>query len=660
MRRAALLCPAAVMLCFSAVIPVRAQHEKSIVRGVDKEWTWSGQAEEYMARRQEGEAEKFEFQARGSDEKKRFIVKMEKEHLAPFKQWLAKSKYADEVLFLDRKPEDEYPPRDKLLVWIGNSIPVDMARAVARIVMQDRAPDEVAFQTWGTKIFSSQIIATRRMARHAGRPATKELVATLLDPKTSAGDFVKAVRRHEMGPEYKLPPTAPDGLLARYTFKDGVDDVVGKTGPWRLHNVPRVDGMLFVNGVFLGRFVSAGAKGYLATTPLPGLNLKSLTCTVVFYPVTWKTVNNIITFDDRQTGWVYAWFSIFRHEKGHLVAYPKGLGHIEFPGRTVAPKQWHVMTCGYDMDKRKIRMFIDGARVGEKDLPPDGTLSALLMPNPQLFQSVALMQRHNAGTFHGMIDEIVIHNGYVADELILKLHKAYDVGRKAAPSAALKQMRERKLAVEKKETGQGFSLCTEEMLRKARIGSGKWELKGRWLYPADVTKPGQYNLGGMIYFPIRAQNSEITGFMHIPDDAPKGHIRIHWNSSWKKGDSHFSYTPGTGAVTFGKWGDPRNMKRLKVGPQANPVPFCIRVRDRQGVLFLGKGDKPVARASGMDADEIWLVLNMRNFGKAPVRFGHVEVRFYDPKEPLDKPIPAALFMPPEMPAFDSSPAAPLQ
>ena len=66
-------------------------------------------------------------------------------------------------------------------------------------------------------------------------------------------------------------------------------------------------------------------------------------------------------------------------------------------------------------------------------LPPDGTLSALLMPNLQLFQSVALMQRHNAGTLHGMIDEIVIHNGYVADELILKLHKAFD----SSPTAPL-------------------------------------------------------------------------------------------------------------------------------------------------------------------------------------------------------------------------------
>lgn len=656
MRQLAYTCLASVLFCGGVITQTASAapyEEKSLVKNTDAEWITHREKPRYKMFGFAGRPEEFGFSALDSDAEKRFVIEVVNTHRQAFEKWVTASGYAGKALLMDAGAGESADPRARLWVWIGCSIPADMARAAVEIVSRSEAPERMIIQTSARKDPYSQMILMARRTERVGPVASKELIASLLDKKKSRRELVTTMMLHWLGDSFKLPPAAPDGLLARYTFDEDEKDHAGKTGPFCLHNVPRVDGMLCLNGIFLGPYRSAGAKGYLATTPLPGLNLRSSTSTIVFYALSFKPKNSIITFDDHQTSWFYSWFTTWRHEKGHLIAHPKGLGIIEFPGKTVAPRQWHVMTCAYDTDKRKIKMFLDGELLGEKDLPADEILSALFAEHPEVLQSVALTGRTEATVFHGMIDELIIHNGYTSDAEILELHRSLKIGSKPTPVAAIRSLTERELAQEKKELGDGIDLCTSKTLEQARVSAGKWELKGKWLYPGDTAKPGQYSMGSMIYFPVRLQNAELIGFIQMPDDAPeKANIRIHWNGRWEKGDSHLAYVPGTGAVTFGKWGDPRATRRVNVGPQKSPIPFCIRTRGTEGVLFIGNHEKPVARVSGLTSDQVWLVLNMRNFGESPVRFGHLRTRFSDPKEPLDNPVPSEDFAPPEMPVFD--------
>lgn len=655
---ALLCCIAAARLAAQARYPSR-----SPAKTPDDAWLWMMDYGTFRARRAEGKLDEWEFSKHGSRGTRRFVWTVTKQARPAATDWIAGSRYGKQVLFAEAREKRKGKPGARLWVWLGEALPVDMARIFLALAIRHEQPKEIILRTSAYKARESQMASMSWDVYQEQEPASRKLIAKLLDRNTSQRQFFALIKEHNLQSAPPPPKPAPDGLLARYTFDGHYRNAAGNTGPVHQYNAPCIDNMLFLNGDWFSgmrRWETVAAEGYQAYAELPGLNLLSMTCTILFYPMDFRPHNCIINFNDGEL-WSLSWFSVRRHEKGHLIARPKGFGTIEFPGTKLSAGEWHIMTCGYDTRLKRIKMFLDGRRLGEKPLPADGILGALLLPSVKATQCVAFQDGTDAAVFWGLIDELTIHNGYLADADILKLHSSAALAGKPKPLKALKNIKERELTAEKGAFGDGVALCTPEMLEKGHAGTGKWTLRGKWFYPSYEPKPGAYNLGGTLYLPVKLANSELKGFIHIPEDAPDNvHIRIHWNSTWAKGDSHFSYTPRSGAVTFGKWGDPRAMRRLKVKVDKNPVPFCVRVRDRNGVLFLGDNEKPVARVSGLTSNQPFLALNLRNAGKSPVRFGHLRTRFYPPKEPLDKPIPAAQFEPPEMPAFDDPPTPPSQ
>jgi len=181
----------------------------------------------------------------------------------------------------------------------------------------------------------------------------------------------------------------------------------------------------------------------------------------------------------------------------------------------------------------------------------------------------------------------------------------------------------------------GISLTTPDFFKKSRRWFGTWRLEGDW-FSVIEKKPKGYYMGTAILFPMPLNNSELFGVLDLPRDKPKGQVRIHWNSSWSKGDSFLSLNPATGAVACGIWQG--RSKKATIGELSGLVPFCIRVRGKEVAVFIRDGRKPVLTVDEVSSDRPNLAINFRGFGNTKMRIGHLHVRAVDKKAPLNAPV----------------------
>lgn len=612
-------------------------------RAQKKKYDWRWGSDTYQIAETKGEALKHVFAAHGSTDPKHYVVYLNSgmPHAARIKAALTavmkKEGLADDVLFAKLR----HARRGATRIVIGKHIPVALGRSVLRALLDadPAAPVVVRADLVDEFPGDTQQMIVGSLGEAKTAPASKELLAGLVDPKTTQDQFVKLLAGQELLEHIRVKPF-PDGLVAHYKFDGNGRDSTDKSPEFKTTNVEYMLGAMYLNGLCYRQRSLGKDRGYRACADVPGVSYKALTVTLVFYATEFQERNAFVTF-----GTWFRWLTLRRNRKQHLeVMFNNRREKLAFETEALQPHRWSALTVAFDSRGRRVKAWLDGRSLGENHLPDGFVVDAALASKPRQHQQVSFINHYDAGVFHGLIDDLIIHNGYLADAAIETLHKEARLASKPAAAQVIAKRESEAAAARKKKMGWGKSLCTKEILEKSRHYRGTWRLNGEWIEVSDWVK-ATYEMGSTLYIPMRLENCELFGVYEIPTDAPNPFLRVHWNGHWGKGNVHFSYAPKSGDVRFGVW--QVRAKKYNVGQAERAVPFCVRIRGDEAALFMINGDKPLAVEKGMSARGPSLMINMRGYDKATGRIGRLFVRPMPPKMAMDAPV-----APPTMPSAD--------
>ena len=208
----------------------------------------------------------------------------------------------------------------------------------------------------------------------------------------------------------QTPPAAP---LAHFTFNGHANDERQGQATFDLRNTSFQDDALYLNGIY--EFGPQGQQGYHAVCLTPSLRYTAFTVTLRFKAESFGD-------DPRRTnllvgGTSHRWFGLERSNAGNLTVSLNNQQFVhELPGAALEKDRWTVVSCGVDLAAGKAVACLDGKLVGEFNLPKDFKLNVIGTPAETTDKSWSFVNYSNTNLFHGLVDELIIHNRLLSAE----------------------------------------------------------------------------------------------------------------------------------------------------------------------------------------------------------------------------------------------------
>lgn len=219
---------------------------------------------------------------------------------------------------------------------------------------------------------------------------------------------------------------------------------------------------------------------------------------------------------------------------------------------------------------------------------------------------------------------------------------------KAPEAAPCLPTLEREMALFKQiMSKEGLDLCSDELLALAlhnrHWSSSGWELKDGWLCGRlrdEGPWAGRDNI--RLRFPLPVLDSvEIIGVLDITKGSHAS-IGVAWRGpDFEQMTDAMFLPPGrtAGLTTPGQFNNRREeIKWVKNVDYSTPLPFCIRARGKDAVLFVRFGAKPDARLAGFVGGDCVDVGMWDAEKNTCVRFGQLRIRHLPKETPLDSPV----------------------
>jgi uncharacterized protein YkwD len=200
---------------------------------------------------------------------------------------------------------------------------------------------------------------------------------------------------------------SPPAPLAHFAFNGHAHNSAADPAEWELLLTEFRDDALYLNGIY--EFGPDAEKGYHALCRTPEFQYTAFTVTLRFQA-------SSFTDDPATMGLIvggrnHRWFALERSQAGHLTVTlnNRGFRH-ELTNTKLEAGKWTVVSCGVDLAARKAVVLLDGAQVGEFSLPSDFRLEVIGSMYEQSDKLWTFVNYSNTNLFHGLVDELVIHN----------------------------------------------------------------------------------------------------------------------------------------------------------------------------------------------------------------------------------------------------------
>ncbi|MBX3448871.1 MAG: hypothetical protein KF777_04880 [Planctomycetaceae bacterium] len=213
-----------------------------------------------------------------------------------------------------------------------------------------------------------------------------------------------------------LPPAeadSPAAPLARFTFNGHAHNSASGKAEWELLLTEFRDDALYLNGVY--EFGPHAERGYHALCRTPDLQYTAFTVTLRFQAESFT--------DDPATmglivgGRNHRWFALERSRAGHLtVMFNNGAFRHELMNTKLKAGKWTVVSCGVDLAAGRVVVLLDGAQVGDFSLPENFRLEVIGSKFEATDKLWTFVNYSNTNLFHGLVDELVIHNQMLSSD----------------------------------------------------------------------------------------------------------------------------------------------------------------------------------------------------------------------------------------------------
>jgi uncharacterized protein YkwD len=149
----------------------------------------------------------------------------------------------------------------------------------------------------------------------------------------------------------------------------------------------------------------------------PGLNYEAFTATVRFKAQAFGPMTSTILVGGKD----YRWFALGRSPEGKLmVTLNNGAFRQDLADVTLSVGEWTTIGSAVDLKARAISVWINGKSAGEISLPEDFELSVIESEAKDRDKVWTFTNYSVASTFHGWVDELILHNRVLSTEEVAK------------------------------------------------------------------------------------------------------------------------------------------------------------------------------------------------------------------------------------------------
>lgn len=205
----------------------------------------------------------------------------------------------------------------------------------------------------------------------------------------------------------------PSPPLAHFTFNGHAQSASPVEVEWDLRRAEFRDDALYLNGIY--EFGPDAANGYHAICRTPALKFTAFTATLRFKAESFANdpARMCLLVGGRQL----RWFTLERSQAGNLrVTFNNGAFEHDLMNTTLEAGKWTVVSCGVDLDARKVIAYLDGKPAGEFSLPTDFRWEVVGSKFEAPDKLWTFVNYSNTNLFHGLVDELIIHNRMLSSE----------------------------------------------------------------------------------------------------------------------------------------------------------------------------------------------------------------------------------------------------
>jgi len=203
----------------------------------------------------------------------------------------------------------------------------------------------------------------------------------------------------------------PPGAIARFRFRGNTEDESqsGSASQFQQTGAQITKDGLYLNGVYYS---------YHAIAQTPKLNYDAFTVVLGFDAHSFEQGrSNLVT-----GGRSHRWFGLHRSGAGNLtVTFNNQRFSREIVGAALQPGRPTVVACGVDLPNKKVLVYLDGAKVGEIDLPDHFQLEVVDSDAKERDKVWSFANYSNAQAFHGLVTELTIYNRILSTEELEKI-----------------------------------------------------------------------------------------------------------------------------------------------------------------------------------------------------------------------------------------------
>jgi hypothetical protein len=190
-------------------------------------------------------------------------------------------------------------------------------------------------------------------------------------------------------------------------------------------------------------------------------------------------------------------------------------------------------------------------------------------------------------------------------------------------------------------TSGGLSLCTRAMMDKTVATGCRWTLDGDSIHAARLPGSTGEIWRGDLRFPLMLPDMEMTGTIDAkisPGDEPA--LWISWNTGKNVGggrDNKVRFAFSINEVE-GQGSPYWKVAKVKLTGLAGPIPFLLRSRGDEAVLFVANSSRPALRfgTRGRGKGDLLLTVSSAD-DKTTFRFGGLTIRNLPQQARLDAP-----------------------
>ena len=199
--------------------------------------------------------------------------------------------------------------------------------------------------------------------------------------------------------------TSSAELLAKFAFNDSPDNSVPGGNAMYLENTSYENQALRVNGNY---YYGDSGSGYLADVYLPDLDFESFSMSADFLVET-STEINYSGLPIVVGGSSYRWFSIYLNSDDEL-GISLNNSDYSIPSRVKIDRDaWYNVTGTFDLDNKKVELYLGTERIIDHTLPSDFNLDVLV--DGVLDYEITLTNYSNGTAFKGLLDNLSIWIG---------------------------------------------------------------------------------------------------------------------------------------------------------------------------------------------------------------------------------------------------------